>query len=32
MGAQAARFALQHRGATLRTLALLQPLIADKKS
>ncbi len=29
MGTQAARFAHQHRGATLRTLALLQPLIAD---
>jgi 3-deoxy-D-manno-octulosonic-acid transferase len=31
MGVQAARFARQHRGATLRTLALLQPLIADRR-
>jgi 3-deoxy-D-manno-octulosonic-acid transferase len=29
MGVQAGRFATRHRGATLRTLALLQPLIAD---
>ena len=32
MGVQAARFANQHRGATLRTLALLQPLIEDGKN
>jgi 3-deoxy-D-manno-octulosonic-acid transferase len=32
MGGQAQRFATRHRGATLRTLALLQPLIADGKT
>jgi 3-deoxy-D-manno-octulosonic-acid transferase len=32
MGVQATRFATLHRGATLRTLALLQPLIDDGKS